>query len=41
MWPITEKENEQLLIKWPNLINFNKLYERIVTVLLLTSTPLR
>ena len=40
MWPIMEKENRQLLLLWPNLIRYSKLYECVVTVLLLTLTPL-
>ena len=40
MWPVQKKENRQLLLKWPNLIPYSKLYKYIVTVLLLTSTPL-
>ena len=40
MWPIKEKENRQLLIKWPNLVPYSYLKERVVSVLLLKSTPL-
>ena len=40
MWPIKEKENRQLLILWPKLIPHSKLQECVVTVLLLTLTPL-
>ena len=35
-----EKRNKELLILWPNLILYTKLQECVVTVLLLTSTPL-
>ena len=41
MWPIKEKENRRLHIWWPNLIPYSKLWECVVTVLLLTSTLLR
>ena len=40
MWPIIEKENRQLLIMWPNIFPYSKLKYCVVTVLLLTSTPL-
>ena len=40
MWTIKEKEIIYLLVLWPNLISYSKLYECIVPVLLLTSTPL-
>ena len=39
MWP-KEKENRQLLLKWPNVILYSQLYKWDVTLLLLTSTPL-
>ena len=39
MWPIKEKENRQLLILWPNLIPYNRLYKCIVTFLLLNINP--
>ena len=35
MWPIQEREKRQLFILWPNLIPYSKLYECVVTVLLL------
>ena len=41
MCPIKEKENRQLFILWPNLIPYTKPYKCVVTVLLLTSTPLQ
>ena len=40
MWPIKEKDNRHLFIKWPNLVPYSKLQEYVVTVLLLTSIPL-
>ena len=40
MWPIKDKENRQLLILWPNLMPYSQLQNWVVTVLLLTSTPL-
>ena len=39
MWPIKEEENRHLLILWPNRNPYSKLQECVVTVLLLTSTP--
>ena len=35
-----EKESRQFLIEWPKLIPYGRLQENVVTVLLLTSTPL-
>ena len=40
MWPIKEKENRELPMLWPNLVPYSKLQVCVVTVLLLTSTPL-
>ena len=40
MCPIKEKEKRQLFIQWSNLIPYGKLQECMVTVLLLTSTPM-
>ena len=40
MWLIKEKDNNQLLVMWPNFIPYSRLQERVVTALLLTSTPL-
>ena len=37
MWPIKEKENGQIVAK---SIHYCRLWECVVTVLLLTSTPL-